>query len=289
MKDLERLTAYESQFAKEISANILIKKFEDKGVLPSFKNTKYDLERKKDLEEMWDKADDIIANIKKVYEEIWRITDHHAAIIVAGYPKLFGVNGYKDLIDTIEVSLVNAKVSAFNKKIESAVIQLQKNGMDIHFVNVETEFDKDGGHGAYSDVPWINEISFIPKSEDLDHSVFGIGSKYSMHPNAEGVKAYARCVNDVIEDIWINDVSGTVWDSDIQGPAAGVSVLLRDGDKTYSAITDKSGAYTIKDIPRGTYDIIILINEYTTEISPCTATVKTRCSLLKRKAIWILI
>lgn len=52
MKELKkRLTAYESQFAKEISANILIKKFEDKGVLPSFKNTKYDLERKKDLEE----------------------------------------------------------------------------------------------------------------------------------------------------------------------------------------------------------------------------------------------
>ena len=68
MKELKkRLTAYESQFAKEISANILIKKFEDKGVLPSFKNTKYDLERKKDLEEAKKTVEEKKAELLSLY------------------------------------------------------------------------------------------------------------------------------------------------------------------------------------------------------------------------------
>ena len=71
--------------------------------------------------------------------------------------------------------------------------------MNIHFVDVEAEFDKDGGHQAYSDNAWINKIILAKQSEDLDQS--GLGSSYSVHPNEEGAKAYARCVNAKIREI----------------------------------------------------------------------------------------
>ena len=71
--------------------------------------------------------------------------------------------------------------------------------MNIHFVDVEEEFDKDGGHQAYSSDPWINEIIFGAKNEDLDD--MGFVSSYSIHPNASGAEAYARCVNAKIEEI----------------------------------------------------------------------------------------
>lgn len=71
--------------------------------------------------------------------------------------------------------------------------------MNIHFVDVETEFDKDGGHQAYSPEAWINPIYLGAKSQDIDN--FSIASAYSIHPNELGARAYARLVSDKIASI----------------------------------------------------------------------------------------
>ena len=71
--------------------------------------------------------------------------------------------------------------------------------MNVHFVDVEAEFDKDGGHQAYSNDAWINKIILTKQDQDLEQN--GIGSSYSIHPNEEGAKAYARCVNAKIKEI----------------------------------------------------------------------------------------
>ena len=71
--------------------------------------------------------------------------------------------------------------------------------MQIHFVDVEAEFDKDGGHQAYSDNAWINSIILTKQDQDLEQT--GFVSAYSIHPNENGAKAYARCVNAKIKEI----------------------------------------------------------------------------------------
>ena len=67
--------------------------------------------------------------------------------------------------------------------------------MNIRFVSVEDAFR---GHEAYTSDPYINEIMWISRSQDLKISVT---SAYSMHPNAKGAQAYAMCVQDAIDEI----------------------------------------------------------------------------------------
>lgn len=120
----------------------------------------------------------------------------NAQIIVAGYPQLLDKSGKGLLIHETEAQAVNDNISKFNNAIEEIVKAYQKLGMNISFVSVEDAFS---GHEAYSDDPYINSIIFPPKSEDLKD--IGITSAYSIHPNAEGAKAYAKCVQEKIDEI----------------------------------------------------------------------------------------
>lgn len=151
------------------------------------------------FDSIWATFDATSANIKEVYTDVQSAAGPQANIIVAGYPKLLDKTGKGALISEKEATIVNQNVTKFNNRIQGIVNECRDQGMNIHFVDVEAEFDKDGGHQAYSDNAWINDIILLKQSEDLDQS--GFGSAYSVHPNEEGAKAYARCVNAKIKEI----------------------------------------------------------------------------------------
>ncbi len=136
------------------------------------------------------------ANIRQAYEDVSAAAGSQAAIIIAGYPQLLDPSGKGFVINKKEANLVNTNVSRFNDEIESIVNECRCSGMNIYFVDVESEFSD---HLAYSNSPWINKIIFGKKEQDL--SDIGIGSAYSVHPNEQGAQAYARCVNAKIKEI----------------------------------------------------------------------------------------
>ena len=122
-----------------------------------------------------------------------------AAIIVAGYPQLIDENSItaNAIFVPSKIKDVNDKVAYFNRKIEELVRECHdQKGMNIYFVSVQDAFRE---HKAYSDEPFLEPIKFGPRSEDLE--LVTIASSYSMHPNKQGAKAYARYVQSVIDDL----------------------------------------------------------------------------------------
>lgn len=148
------------------------------------------------LNDIRTKLNATLNDIGNVYEAI-AVKAPYAAILVAGYPKLFDAKG--QFISMQEAELVNKAVSDFNDEIEKLVKACWRTGMNIYFVDVETKFD---GHEAYAtdengnDIAWLNPIWLVPQPEDLKD--LHIGSDYSIHPNKFGVQAYAACVNEEI-------------------------------------------------------------------------------------------
>ena len=140
----------------------------------------------------WDRS--IRNNLREVYRDVSHEAPN-ATIIVAGYPQLISNNGFS-LISDYNSRYINKNVSIFNDKIEELVTECrEKEGMRICFVPVEEVFR---GHEAYTDFSYINRIDFFANSEDLDGAFI---SAYSIHPNIEGARAYAKTVQAVIDDL----------------------------------------------------------------------------------------
>lgn len=212
------------------------------------------------LDELWGRVNNIIGDIKAVYNKIATVAPD-AVILVAGYPKLLDKEGKGIVISKDEATAVNEKVSDFNKKIEECVLECQSEGMNIRFVDVESEFD---GHEAYSEDQWINKIKFPPQSQELDYKQ--IGSAYSMHPNEKGAKAYARCVNAEIEKCENEKKFGTlsgkiVNASDRTTPVTTADVTISATTKTISLQSDSNGNYTSK-VPIGTHHVRVSAEGY---------------------------
>lgn len=200
-----------------------------------------------DLARIWDGFDETRTRIKKAYQAVEDKAGKQAAIIVAGYPKLFDQDGRGPAISYEEAFLVNYNVSLFNDELEKLVKECQREGMNIEFVDVEDAFD---GHEAYSKEAWINKIWLKPRSEDTNQ--VKIGSAYSVHPNARGAQEYAKLVNAKIEEI-INKqgtLSGKVCKaSDRMTPVSDASITVYKGRSNEPITTvgvDASGNYNIK-------------------------------------------
>ena len=133
-------------------------------------------------------------DIKKAYIDVSKKTGKNTHIIVAGYPKLLSESKFK-LIKSKSSKMLNESVSQFNNELGKLVNSCKSQGIDIHFVSVEKDFE---GHEAYSDEPYINEIIFPSKKQDLKNKLI---SDYSIHPNEKGVKVYAKCVQSEINRI----------------------------------------------------------------------------------------
>ncbi len=215
---------------------------------------------------LWANFSETRANIKQVYKDIQDNAGEQAEIIVAGYPQLLEPNGKGVAISQKEAQTVDANVSKFNNKLKELVEECQSEGMHIHFVSVEEEFNKDGGHAAYSSDPWINPIIMTKDAEDLEGGFFGLGaSAFSMHPNATGAQHYAKCVNDLIASIHKQGgvLSGKVCKaSDHSTPISNASVKVYDGDTLVaSTVSDSSGNYSV-NLPIGNYHVDINASGY---------------------------
>jgi len=152
------------------------------------------------LNSIWNEfynGDNSIKNrLIRAYTDIHNAAGNQADIIIAGYPKLLPPNGFL-LFSASESKPINTAITKLNKEMQSIVESLQAPNFKIHFVSVEKAFE---GHEIYTGTfnEYINGIEFVT-SDDLEHTQ-GISS-YSLHPNSKGVKAYAACVQQCIDQI----------------------------------------------------------------------------------------
>lgn len=234
-----------------------------------------------------DNVNQVKKNIKAVYQEIAENAPN-AAIIVTGYPKLFNVDGNDSTINLQEATKINDSVNRFNGIIKGIIEDINKNGFDgeggyrnIYFADVETVFDEDGGHGAYSgdDKAWIYPAIIGAQSEDLNDKA--IASSYSVHPNKNGIDAYAKCVQETINNInsktilGIVTTDGTETDKASVVEGAEVSIALFNSyspDDIKHTVSNENGIYFFNDIPCGTHTITVTKYGY----APVTETVVVR-------------
>lgn len=155
------------------------------------------------------------------YVEIAKRAGSQAQIIVVGYPKLLDTAGHpitdelplnkvnntlknKELVSfsELEATQLNDAVSKFNRAIEGIVNNCKEKGMNICFVSVEEEFE---GHGAYSNDSYINPVMLVQGQDlkDFDtKDLLGTAiSAFSIHPNIKGARAYAKCVQEKINEL----------------------------------------------------------------------------------------
>lgn len=197
-----------------------------------------------------------------------------AYILIAGYPQLLEKNGAGGPINKHEAEVVNQAVTDFNGRLKGIVKSL--NNDKVRFVDVEPEFNRDGGHQAYSSDPWINKIIFKKQGQDL--TIGGIvegkpdvSSAYSVHPNVAGAEAYARCVNEEIrkieqekaEEARAGVLSGKICKaSDHTSPISGANITVYKENDVYSTDSaDSSGNYRIA-LPVGNYRVDVTCDGY---------------------------
>lgn len=216
-----------------------------------------------DIDEIWRNFGKTRSNIEQAYRDISEKAGPNAWLIVAGYPKLLDKNGRGTLISKAEAELVNDNVVKFNNEIRSIVENCSSNGMNIEFVDVIAAFDKDGGHQAYSEDPWINKIMFFANSEDLDDT--SIASAYSVHPNKLGAQAYARCVNAKIEEIEANKKVGSIKGNlfEVYNPDLPIeNALLSIHKGIYNFRYEVKGGQFCLPLPVGEYSVEIITDNY---------------------------
>ena len=161
------------------------------------------------VNQAWDKFDNgdeksapIKDLLKSSYETIADKAGPQAHILVAGYPTLLSKDKEKvgnitpSLLIDENIDYVNEQVTIFNSRIQNIVDDCRsKDGIDVRFVGVADSF---AGHEAYSKDPYINSVIILPRKQDIQDKP---PSAYSVHPNEQGAKVYAACVQDAIDEI----------------------------------------------------------------------------------------
>lgn len=213
------------------------------------------------FDDLWDNFDKTEKNLENAFKSVAEKAGPQAEIIVAGYPQLFSPDGKGLAINEAEANLVNHNVSLFNQRIMTIVNRLSKT-ININFVDVETAFTN---HAAYSSKPWINGIMLVPHAQDLKHDEKT--SAYSMHPNADGAKAYADCVNAKIRELETGTLSGKICKAtDKSTPIANARIVITNNDTRYenevvNVTTNTDGNYSVT-VPAGTYKVKVTADGY---------------------------
>ena len=216
------------------------------------------------ISKLWENFSVTKANIKKTYQDIATAAGSQATIIVAGYPQLLDKDGKGALISKEEATTVNTNVSKFNAELQTIVNECRTSGMNIEFVDVEDEFNKDGGHQAFSSDPWINEIKYGAQTEDLKQLQWT--SAYSVHPNEAGAQAYARCVNAKIEEVENRKKTGTLSGkickaSDRTSPVGNATISVYEDNKLFKSVDLDDSNYNL-ELPVGEYSVEIKADGY---------------------------
>ncbi len=186
----------------------------------------------------------------------------YAAIIVAGYPKLFysegGVINYyyygydknpvkRYIFSNYEAETINENVQFFNKYLASWVRTVRDSKhCPIYFVDVESQF---GDRGAYAPDECINGAVLLARPGELDEAAFVSSS--SFHPNAKGREIYASAVQEFIEtQVELKQIKGKVRivNSDMSVSAAkeGYTIEL-------TRVSNPSKHLTVKTASDGTF------------------------------------
>ena len=135
--------------------------------------------------------------IKSVYKGIVANCANETMIIVAGYPGLLDVNGRGLPFSKIEAYWINNAAVWLDEELAELVHECQEEGLNIKYASVIEAFK---GHEAYSEDPYIIEVLFGARGEDLREYIWDQpASNYSMHPNPAGALAYAARVQDIID------------------------------------------------------------------------------------------
>jgi hypothetical protein len=139
-------------------------------------------------------------DIKSTYIEVCEAAGDQAELIVAGYPKLLCENGGGALFTAEQAGLINSKVQDFNEGLRE-IVDCCSEEYNVSFVSVEEAFN---GHEAYSEDSYINGLNLLVNpvtnpTEDIQDWL--VSSSYSIHPNLQGAKAYASCVQERIDEI----------------------------------------------------------------------------------------
>lgn len=219
---------------------------------------------KKKLDDLDNNLDYYIGNVRRAYEDTLTAAGPDATLIVAGYPQLFENNGKGLFVYKPEAQMINTKITKFNERLEETVKELRKDGKQIEFVDIESEFNMDGGHLAYSKDPWIEKVSFLAGIQDIDDLAIANGK--SMHPNQTGALHYANCVNKTLTELENRgNLAGKVCKaSDRSTPItnAQITVYKENESERYTKITvDESGNYSRK-LPTGNYRVEVNAEGY---------------------------
>lgn len=210
------------------------------------------IERKlKDVDALKDK-------LKSTYLEIIKEAGPDATILAVGYPQLLDENGKGSLYTPTEAAFLNKCAHEYNKEMEKQTELLREEGLNIYFVSVEDAFE---GHLAFSDDPWINGIIMGPGPQELNDTAILGGA--TLHPNAEGAKAYAKCVNAVIKELEKTKAMGSIsgkaaliYGESISASLVEVTVYDSDNNQVLKRKTDSNGEFSF-DIEEGTYKLVM--------------------------------
>ena len=201
-------------------------------------------------------------DIRNAYEEIENAAGKQATIIVAGYPKLLDEDRTAlTLFSRREAIAINGKVEEFNTELENLVGECKGSGMNIVFVPIMPAFT---GREAYSKNPAINNIELL-KEDDIyiDGGPVPI-SDYSFHPNINGAKLYAKCVQAEIVDK--EDGVSSEGETDVNETSENKVNSIHDQfnrinviGKTYSSIEEQFGPleYASGGVSLGEYESVV--------------------------------
>ena len=201
--------------------------------------------------------DELKAQLKDTYLAIIEAAGPQATILAVGYPQLLDENGKGSLYASEDAAYLNKCVHEYNTEMEKQISRLREEGLNSYFVNVEDAFE---GHLAFSDDPWISGI-VGPKPQELNDTAVISGS--SLHPTAEGAKAYAKCVNEAIKELEKSKTKGSISGkvASIYGDSlpisfAEISVYNSDNKLVVKRKTEASGDFNI-DIAEGSYKLVM--------------------------------
>ena len=213
------------------------------------------------------KGGNIYNKLINTYARIANTAGPQAHIIVAGYPILFDPKGSDIFLSEDEVELVNGATIELNNAIESIVRECDTSGINIEFVPVVDAFID---HGAYSDDPYLNEIMLGAQKEDIND--YALSSSYSVHPNDNGARAYAKCVQTKINELeGLGLVEGNIYEIINSSENETIVPALNAQISIYSHVekrcietftmTDEEGFFE-RFLPFGEYSIAVEADGY---------------------------
>ena len=202
-------------------------------------------------------VDEFKIQLKDTYLAIIEAAGPQATILAVGYPALLDEDGKGSLYALEDAAYLNKCVHEYNAEMEKQISRLREEGLNIYFVNVEDAFE---GHLAFSDDPWISGI-IGPKPQELNDTAVISGS--SLHPTAEGARAYAKCVNEAIKELEKSKSNGSIsgkvasiYGGSLPVSFAEISVYNSENKLVVKSKTDASGDFNI-DIAEGSYKLVM--------------------------------